>query len=465
MTSPLKALSNIISSGVSALESAYLAHGISFPSLDDPLPRTDTIQLERDPKLQETTKLLVAAAFQLIATVNDPLDTLTSMYAPGMYTSAALQVVVEGSVADALEEEDPEKGAHVDQIASKVRFEDSSKLARILRYLADRHCFREVVPNVFANNRISAALAKAKPLAEIQANPSKQYDGAPIASLIGHFATESLKSAPYIASSIINESRQQPSRLPFNVAFGTDQTLWEWYEQPDNHFFGSRFATGFEGLSTRFSDETFTCALDWESMEKGSVVVDVGGSVGTVTAALAKKFSHLSYVVQDLPATIQNKTLPYWSSRDPEKIANGQVKLQAHSFFEPQPIQHASVYFMRFITHDWPTDKCITILKHLRDAAKPDTKLVLFDMIVLYSCEDPGPFAFASNLPNVPHPLLKNLGVGAGGFVTVTDMHMLCLLGSQERTVDEFRLLGEKSGWKLDAVKPDIVSTLVYTTM
>jgi hypothetical protein len=40
---------------------------------------------------------------------------------------------------------------------------------RILRYLAARHVFTEVSPNIFTNNRLSSVLFKAKTLQEIEA--------------------------------------------------------------------------------------------------------------------------------------------------------------------------------------------------------------------------------------------------------------------------------------------------------
>jgi hypothetical protein len=42
-------------------------------------------------------------------------------------------------------------------------------LGRILRLLASRHIFREVAPDVFANNRLSSMLDTGKSVAEIVA--------------------------------------------------------------------------------------------------------------------------------------------------------------------------------------------------------------------------------------------------------------------------------------------------------
>jgi hypothetical protein len=45
--------------------------------------------------------------------------------------------------------------------------------------------------------------------------------------------------------------------------------------------------------------------FDWISLPKDSLVVDVGGSVGTVTLILTKAFPHLRYVVQDLQKVVK----------------------------------------------------------------------------------------------------------------------------------------------------------------
>lgn len=40
-------------------------------------------------------------------------------------------------------------------------------------------------------------------------------------------------------------------------------------------------------------------AYDWKSLPSSSLVVDVGGGVGTACLALAKEFPNLKFVVQD----------------------------------------------------------------------------------------------------------------------------------------------------------------------
>ena len=87
-------------------------------------------------------------------------------------------------------------------------------------------------------------------------------------------------------------------------------------------------------------------------------------------------------------------------------------------------MKNAAVYFMRLVLHDWPDNKCQQILKVLRDAAGPDSKLIVFDQIMTHACKYEGPFADVSNPIKAPSPLLANLGMGAGGFLTMIDMQV-----------------------------------------
>lgn len=51
------------------------------------------------------------------------------------------------------------------------------------------------------------------------------------------------------------------------------------------------------------------------------------------------------------------------------------------------------------------------LLRHLRDAAKPTTQLIVVDNIMAYACEDPSVAAIpGATLPLPPAPLLPNLG-------------------------------------------------------
>jgi len=66
MYTPLSAISNILSSGISFIESTYAKHGATFPSIDEPFQPGP---LDEDEALSETIDRVIAAAAQLIALV------------------------------------------------------------------------------------------------------------------------------------------------------------------------------------------------------------------------------------------------------------------------------------------------------------------------------------------------------------------------------------------------------------
>jgi hypothetical protein len=72
MASPLPALSQIIASGISTIESIYGSHGATFPSLDEPFQTPSFC----DPALELPIKLVMAAAAQLIASLAPPATTV-----------------------------------------------------------------------------------------------------------------------------------------------------------------------------------------------------------------------------------------------------------------------------------------------------------------------------------------------------------------------------------------------------
>jgi O-methyltransferase domain len=85
-------------------------------------------------------------------------------------------------------------------------------------------------------------------------------------------------------------------------------------------------------------------------------------------------------------------------------------------FFQPQSIQAPAAYVLRFVLHDWADGPCTTILKNLRNAAGPATRLLVFEGVMPHVC------TVAGDPP--PSPLLGNLGAGLGAFVTMLDLQV-----------------------------------------
>ncbi|KAJ7598769.1 S-adenosyl-L-methionine-dependent methyltransferase [Mycena floridula] len=447
MASPLQALVALITAQVENLEATYSKSQIPFPSLDEPFRPSP---LDFDPKLAETRRLIVAAAAQLIATVRSPPEVLMEE-STALYTTTNLTIVEEINISDVLAE-GPATGMHLDDI-SAVNGVDASYMGRILRYLATRHIYKEVSPNVFVNNRISSLLKKRKTVQEIKADPESRFEGAALPALISQFA-DLLPIAPYVSGFI-----QNPVVPPFNAAFKTESKMWDWLAEPGHEFQQKRYAVAMSGAATQHNTGFIVSDIDAKAFKPDDVVVDVGGGIGTATEALWKACPNLKFVVQDLENQIKEAG-PYWEAQENgrEALKSGQVTLQVHTFFDPQPVKNAAVYFLRYIIHNWPDKEAKQIMSQLRAAAGPTSKLVVLDTIAQHTCT-------VSGGPQVPFPLLANLGTAGAGFSTAMDMGMLSMNDAKERLEAEFEALGQETGWKLESVKPGNPAALTYSVI
>lgn len=92
--------------------------------------------------------------------------------------------------------------------------------------------------------------------------------------------------------------------------------------------------------------------FDFGSIGHGTIV-DVGGSHGQVSIAIAQKYPDVKCIVQDLPDTITGleSQLP--------KDFQGRICGMEHDFFTPQPVEGADIYLFRWILHDWSDKYCV----------------------------------------------------------------------------------------------------------
>ena len=86
--------------------------------------------------------------------------------------------------------------------------------------------------------------------------------------------------------------------------------------------------------------------FDWGSLGVGTVV-DVGGSHGANSVAIARKFPMLLCIVENKPEVV--KAVQYNLPTDLED----RVEFKGHDFSTEQPVKEAEVYLLGWILHDW----------------------------------------------------------------------------------------------------------------
>jgi hypothetical protein len=105
----------------------------------------------------------------------------------------------------------------------------------------------------------------------------------------------------------------------------TPLPLFEHYAQPGQERVQATFNAAMEAYSITLPPRTLlngllliTCALirpklirryagfDWGRLPLESLVVDVGGGIGSMTRTVLREHPNLSYIVQDLPGTLED---------------------------------------------------------------------------------------------------------------------------------------------------------------
>ena len=212
----------------------------------------------------------------------------------------------------------------------------------------------------------------------------------------------------------------------FNLAMNTQQPFFDSLRQDSemNTMFSGymRNVASTEGVSFKHLVNGF----NWANLPDGATVVDVGGSGGHASAALAKEFPRLEFVVQDLPETLINAK----NASDPSnEITTSQIRFMSHDFFQPEPITDADVYLLRMIIHDWPDTDAVKILRNLKHALKkPGARIIIMDTVL----PQPG------TIPILQERQLR-----------VRDLTMMQVFNAKERELQDWKQLLQKAGLQL----------------
>jgi hypothetical protein len=171
----------------------------------------------------------------------------------------------------------------------------------------------------------------------------------------------------------------------------------------------------------------FASAVAGYDFPSAGTVVDVGGGYGTVLAAVLRANPTLRAILFDVPEVIQ--------AARPHLTAAGlddRCEPVEGSFFDAVP-PGGDVYLLTSVLHNWDDERAIAILSACRRAMDGTGTLLVAEYVV-----SPG------NAPSI---------------AKLIDLEMLVhFTGGRERTVDEYRVLFDAAGFRLQRVR-----TTLYT--
>ena len=209
-----------------------------------------------------------------------------------------------------------------------------------------------------------------------------------------------------------------PNETAHNIAHNSDKPFFEWLrdEPKGAQDFADLMAYLFK--SSARGHTSLLESYDWNKLGK-ITMVDVGGSSGHCSIAIAKVNPDMTFIVQDLPNIAAQSSDPATTIVPPE--LRDRITFQGHDMLEEQPVL-ADAYFMRMVLHDWPDDFCVKALANIAKAMarRQGSRLYIVDSVL------PAP----SELLTVLERPMR-----------VADLQMTIIHNGMERQLDEWDAL------------------------
>ncbi|KAI7845081.1 hypothetical protein COHA_001446 [Chlorella ohadii] len=319
--------------------------------------------------------------------------------AGAFFNSKALHAATKLGVADAL------RGGPlpIEQLAAAVGAQPD-KLQRVLRLLANLGIFREVESGVYANNRASGLLRSDHPLCLA---PMVDFNGDDLYFGMTKF-DESLKAG--------HSGRPACEDMMGGLSY------WDWIGLPDNKWRQERFDAAM-GVVQKLSVPAILQDYPW-SRHASCTVMDVGGGLGGILAALLARHTGMQGILFDRPPVIE-QARELWPARHPALAER--IEFVAGDFFDRCP--PADIFFFQHVIHDWRDEPATAILKTIRRAARPTSRLLIADPVM---------------------PEQQPVGPD----LAALDLQMMAFPGGKDRTAAEWRALLADAGWRLERIVP-----------
>ncbi|KAG8531292.1 uncharacterized protein KY384_002920 [Bacidia gigantensis] len=341
-TTRIEELSTLIASKTQVLNEYFQFHGFPTPSFDVDGP----LRVVIPPQLTA-----IAKAHLIPVTLQTQVLALIYFGRSQPYDIVSLQAIYRYKIATSF----PVGGEASYEDIAKTCGVDVVHLRRLMRHAMTNHIFSEPRKGFVAHTAASRALAQDKGLSEY----------------VGMHCEEAFPASARVLDALDKfGTPQDPSQTGFSLANNTDVGFYdELQKYPER---AKRFRDGASAVTSRIPMEPFLVGYDWASLGNATVV-DVGGSYGSVSIGLAKRFPNLSLIVQDFPATVEEG-----AKQLPESLKD-RVKFSPYSILEEQPIKDADLYLFRAVFHNWPDAYVVKILKNQVPALKKGARILISD--------------------------------------------------------------------------------------
>ena len=268
---------------------------------------------------------------------------------------------------------------------------------RLMRALASEGIFKEKKGRVFSNTALSLGLAEGKgSMKNMIRHQLNKTNWELIGSLHNTVTTGVCASGEFFGVDIFSHLEKNPEKNElYNTAMSETSAL----------------------ASSAF--------LSVYSFNKSKIVVDIGGGEGLLLSMILQKNKHLKGILFDLPHVVKKayETFKKFGVEDRALVEEG-------DFFDKIP-DSGDTYIMKNILHAFDDQSCINLLKNLNSVMTKNGNLLIMEAVLS-----------ENNRPE---------------YGKIFDLQMLIgTLGGKERTRQEFELLLQQSGFKLNRVLPTV---------
>ena len=114
---------------------------------------------------------------------------------------------------------------------------------------------------------------------------------------------DTMKTSAFIVDALLDpvtSHSEESSDAPCLRLFKT-KSYFDFIYAPGNEYLKARFQAGMGVFASSESETVVPGGFPWETLPKGTKIVDVGGGVGSACREIMEKNPLLKFTVQDLP--------------------------------------------------------------------------------------------------------------------------------------------------------------------